>query len=136
MVKTKMNWSKLCVSKITIWTWPIHFVRDHFILAVTKSLWSSPNQFGLTKTILDRPKLFWSHRRTRQKSSQCLKRYWLQCEMYVGSVGAFHSRTTSRICQAVINRPDFLWYFFSFLNVNCKWVILLIKLSFEINIPH
>ena len=48
-----------------IWTWPIHFGRDHFILFVTKSLWSSPNQFGQIKTILDRPKLFWSHRRTR-----------------------------------------------------------------------
>ena len=41
-----------------IWTWPIHFGHDHFILVVTKSLWSSPNQFGKTKTILDRPKLF------------------------------------------------------------------------------
>ena len=35
---------------------------------MTKSLRSSPNQFGQTKTILDRPKLFWSHRRTRHKS--------------------------------------------------------------------
>ena len=52
-----------------IWTWPIHFGRDHFILVETKSLWSSPNQFGQTKTILDRPKLFWSHRRTRHKCS-------------------------------------------------------------------
>ena len=49
----------------------IHFGRksqfgpDQFILFVTKSLWSSPNQFGRTKTILDQPKLFWSHRRTR-----------------------------------------------------------------------
>ena len=50
---------------ITIWTWPIHFGRDHFIMVVTKSLWSSPNQFGQTKTILDQPKLFLSHRRTR-----------------------------------------------------------------------
>ena len=53
-----------------IWTWPIHFGRDHFILVVTKSLWSSPNQFGQTKTILDQPKLFWSHRRTRQKRTK------------------------------------------------------------------
>ena len=52
-----------------IWTWPIHFGCDHFILVETKSLWSSPNQFGQTKTILDRPKLFWSHRRTRHKCS-------------------------------------------------------------------
>ena len=51
-----------------IWTWPIHFGRDHFILVVTKSLWSSPNQFGQTKTILDWPKLFWSHRKTRHNS--------------------------------------------------------------------
>ena len=51
-----------------IWTWPIHFGCDHFILVVTKSLRSSPNQFGQTKTILDRPKLFWSHRRTRHKT--------------------------------------------------------------------
>ena len=62
----KMNWSGPNV---------IHFGRksqfgpDHFILVETKSLWSSPNQFGQTKTILDRPKLFWSHRRTRHKFS-------------------------------------------------------------------
>ena len=37
---------------------------------MTKSLWSSPNQFGQTKTILDRSKLFWSHRRTRPKSDK------------------------------------------------------------------
>ena len=55
---TKMN---------LIWTWPIHLGHDHFILVVTKSLWSSPNQFDQTKTILDWPKLFWSHRRTRHK---------------------------------------------------------------------
>ena len=48
-----------------IWTQPIHFGHDQFILVVTKSLWSGPIQFGRTKTILDRPKLFWSHRRTR-----------------------------------------------------------------------
>ena len=48
-----------------IWTWPIHFGHDHLILVVNISLWSSPNQFGKTKTILDRPNLFWSHRRTR-----------------------------------------------------------------------
>ena len=29
--------------EITIWTWPIHFGLDHFILVVTMS---SPNQFG------------------------------------------------------------------------------------------
>ena len=51
-----------------IWTWPIHFGPDHFILVVTKSLRSSPNQFGQTKTILDWPKLFWSHRRIRHKT--------------------------------------------------------------------
>ena len=67
--RPKWIWSKLWFStKMNhIWTWPIHFGRDHFILVKTKSLWSSPNQFGQTKTILDRPKLFWSHRRTRHK---------------------------------------------------------------------
>ena len=44
-----------------IWTWPIHFGCDHFIFVMTKSLWSSQNHFGHTKTILDQPKLFWSH---------------------------------------------------------------------------
>ena len=43
---------------IHIWTRPIHFGRDHFITVVTKSLWSCPNQFGQTKTILDRPICF------------------------------------------------------------------------------
>ena len=37
----------------SFWSWPFHF------------LWSSSNQFGQTKTILDKPYLFWSHRRTR-----------------------------------------------------------------------
>ena len=47
MVTTKMNWSGPNV---------IHFGRkslfgrDQFILVETKLLWSSPNQFGLTKT--------------------------------------------------------------------------------------
>ena len=53
---------------ITNLSWPFHFGRDHFILVVTKSLWSSPNQLGQIKTILDRPKLFWSHGRTRHDS--------------------------------------------------------------------
>ena len=30
----------------------IHFGRDHFIMVVTKSLWSSPNQFGQTQSVL------------------------------------------------------------------------------------
>ena len=55
MVMTKMNWSGSNV------------VENHN-LDLTNSLRSSPNQFGLTKTILDRPKLFWSHRRTRHES--------------------------------------------------------------------
>ena len=75
--QNELLWSKLWFSTkmIHIWTWPIHFGRDHFILVVTKSLWSSPDQFGQTKTILDRPKLFWSHRMTRQKwlASWCEK---------------------------------------------------------------
>ena len=73
--RPKMKWSRpkwrsklwFSTNHNHIWTWPIHFGHDHFILVVTKSLLSSPNQFGLTKTILDRPKLFWSHRRTRHK---------------------------------------------------------------------
>ena len=67
--KNELVRSKLWFStkKNHIWTWPIHFGRDHFILVMTKSLLSSPNQFGQTKTILDRPKLFWLHRRTRHK---------------------------------------------------------------------
>ena len=49
-----------------IWTWPIHFGRDHFILVMTisfwswpnhydpksKSIWSEQNHFGPTKTVL------------------------------------------------------------------------------------
>ena len=60
----------LILVEITIWTWSIHFDRDHFILVMTKSLWSSTNQFGQTKTILDWPKLFWSHRKTRHQCKQ------------------------------------------------------------------
>ena len=64
MAKTKMNWSgpncDFLPKWITVWTWPIHFGLGHFILVVTNSLWSSSNQFGQTKTILDRPKLSWS----------------------------------------------------------------------------
>ena len=64
MVTTNMNWSGPNCVFLAKW---ITFRPDQFILVVTKSLWSSPNQFGKTKTILDRPKLFWSHRRTRHK---------------------------------------------------------------------
>ena len=38
--------------KKPIWTRPIHFGHDQFILVVTKSLWSGPYQFGQTKTVL------------------------------------------------------------------------------------
>ena len=48
------------------------FGPDQFILVVTISFWSSSNQFGQTKTILDQPKQFWSHRRTRQCNSELL----------------------------------------------------------------
>ena len=69
LVMTKMNWSGPNVihfgRKSRFGPDKIHFGHDHFILVETKSLWSSQNQFGQTKTILDRPKLFWSHRRTR-----------------------------------------------------------------------
>ena len=44
----------------SFWSWPFHFGHDQII-------WSSPNQFGQTKTILDRPKLNIS-RRARHKS--------------------------------------------------------------------
>ena len=75
-----MNWSgpncDFWPLKIKIWTWPIHFGRDHFILVVTKLSWSCPNQFGQTKTILDQPKLFWSHRRTRHKSTYSRSSRW------------------------------------------------------------
>ena len=71
-----MNWSGPNV---------IHYGRksqfgpDQFILVVTISFWSRPNQFGLTKTILDRPKLFWSHRRTRQKCHNPRPKWHSQC---------------------------------------------------------
>ena len=79
---TKINWSGLncdfLPKWITIWTWPIHFGHVHFILVVIKSLWSGRNKSGQTKTILDQPKLFWSHRRTRHKFKQISKFYfWL-----------------------------------------------------------
>ena len=69
MVMTKMNWSgpncDFQRSKITIWSWPFHFGRDQIIMVKSKSIWSDQNQFGQNKTILDQPKLFCSHRRTR-----------------------------------------------------------------------
>ena len=36
-----------------IWTWPIHFGRDNFIMVKSKSIWSDQNQFF-------RPKPFWT----------------------------------------------------------------------------
>ena len=41
------------------------FGHGHNDLVTIKMKWSSPNQFGQTKTIWDQPKLFWSHSRTR-----------------------------------------------------------------------
>ena len=76
---TKMN---------QIWTWPIHFGRDHLILVMTKSLWSSPNQFGQTKSILDQPKLFWSHRRTRQQYVAVCKQWNWTNFLISGNEGA------------------------------------------------
>ena len=67
MVTTKMNWSgPPCAALPTSIPRPIHSVRHYSIQVVNKSLLSSPNQFGQTKTILDQPKVFGSHRRTRQ----------------------------------------------------------------------
>ena len=40
------------------WSWLFHYGYDQIIMVKSKS-------FGQTKTILDRPELFWSHRRTR-----------------------------------------------------------------------
>ena len=48
MVTTKMNWSG---PNMTHFAFGRIFGPDHFILVETKSLWSSPNQFGQTKTI-------------------------------------------------------------------------------------
>ena len=67
LVTTKTNWSGPNV---------IHFGRkyqfgpDQFILVVSISFCQDQitmvkSKFGQTKTILDQPKLFWSHRRTR-----------------------------------------------------------------------
>ena len=56
MVTTKMSWSgpncDFRPLKITIWTWPINFGCDHFILVKSKSIWSDQNHFGPTKTVL------------------------------------------------------------------------------------
>ena len=74
LVRSKLLFSTKNESHLDLtnsfWSWPFHFVLEHFILVMTKSLGSSPNQFGQTKTILDRPKLIRSHRRTRHKIGQ------------------------------------------------------------------
>ena len=73
LVTTIMKWSQPKwigqVQIVIFYQNESQFGPDQFILVVTISLWSSPNQFGQTKTILGRPKLFWSHRRTRQPTS-------------------------------------------------------------------
>ena len=43
-----------------IWTWPIHFGLDHFILVVTITFWSWPNHNGQVQINLVRPKPFWT----------------------------------------------------------------------------
>ena len=64
LVTTKMKWSRpKWIGQVQI----MIFYQNESHLVVTKLLWSSPNWFGQTKTILDRPKQFWSHRRTRHK---------------------------------------------------------------------
>jgi hypothetical protein len=45
----------------------LHQLNNALSFYVTKKVMVGPNQLGQTKTILDRPKLFWSHRRTRHK---------------------------------------------------------------------
>ena len=80
------------------WFWSdqivIHFGRksqfgpDQFFLVVTNSLWSSPNQFGQIKTILDQPKLFWSHRRTRQQYVAVCKQWNWTNFLISGNEGA------------------------------------------------
>ena len=52
LVSPKWFWSDQIDLDLTMMTISFHFGRDHFILVVTKSLWSSPNQFGQTKTVL------------------------------------------------------------------------------------
>ena len=81
LVSTKMKWSRpKWIGQVqmwfilvknhdfdltnSFWLWPFHFGRDQIIMVKSKSIWSD-------KTILDRPKLFWSHRRTRHKSGFC-----------------------------------------------------------------
>jgi hypothetical protein len=70
LVTTKMKWSwPKWIAKVQIVIFyqnESQFGPDQFILVVTisfyivtKSLLSSPNQFGRTKTILDQPKPFW-----------------------------------------------------------------------------
>ena len=80
LVTTKMKWSRPkwigLVQIVIFYQNESQFGPDQFILVVTKSLWSSPNQFGQTKTIWDRPKLFWSHRRTRHYSEVPNKRVY------------------------------------------------------------
>ena len=57
---------------------------------MTKSLWSSPNQFGQTKTILDRQKLFLSHRRTRHKKGTFKLGSSLVKAIIIYDIGSFH----------------------------------------------
>ena len=43
-----------------IWTWPIHFGCDHFILVVTISFWLWPFHFGRDQIIMVKSKSIWS----------------------------------------------------------------------------
>ena len=75
MVTTKTNWSGqnvihcgrksqfgpdqfILVVTVSFWLWPNHYGQVQINLVKSKSIWSDQNH-------LDRPKLFWSHRRTR-----------------------------------------------------------------------
>ena len=78
LVTTKMNWSSpncdFQPRGITIWTWPIHFGRNHFILVET----------GQVQINLVRPKPFWTGQncfghiegRTRHQCSVHKTRKW------------------------------------------------------------
>ena len=104
MVTTKMNWSGPNA---------IHFGRksqcgpDQFILVETKSLWSSLNQFGQTETILDRPKLFWSHRKTRHKFkiSESSDQNWCKKFSKNSESATLHTKSCLKNCILQSNLP-------------------------------
>ena len=116
-----------------IWTWPIHFGHDHFILVVTKSLWSSPNLCGQNETILDQPKLFWSHRRTRHK---CLTTYLLWSFENENKVKSYHWH---EVLQHSLEKPFSIlinWQISSSKYRSADYLWLLKNRSFGIYMKH